>query len=317
MLHTVLGARGAIGSCLVRELLNKDQDVRMVSRTSFNIGTINSICVDLLSLTDTVEVLKNSDVAYLCAGLAYNTKVWQNDWPIVMNNVISACKENNTKLIFFDNVYMYGKVEGRMTEDLPYNPCSKKGEVRARIAHDLETEMKNGSIKAAIARSADLYGPYISDNSIPHVMVFRPLLYDKKADWLINENIPHSFTYTIDTANAMYRLSQDDDSYGQIWHLPTCSPPLTGKEFIELAAAELNCSAKFTTINKIFMWIGGLLNPIVKETVEMAYQYEYPYIFDSSKYENRYNLLPTSYKYGVKDTFSFLKKIAGAYHSVF
>ena len=317
MLHTILGARGAIGNCLARELINGRENVRLVSRTKFEVGPINSFQADLLSLPDTIEALKGSEVAYLCVGLNYSTKVWQDDWPTIMYNVISACKENNTKLIFFDNVYMYGKVEGKMTEETPYNPCSKKGEVRAKIARALETEMENGNIKALIARSADLYGPYISSNSIPFVMVFQQLLYGKKADWIINANVPHSFTYTMDTAKSMYRLSQDDDNYGQVWHIPTCSPSLTGKEFVEIVATELNQSTKVTEIKKIFMWIGGFLNPIVKENLEMTYQYEYPYIFDSSKYENKYNRAPTSYEQGIKDTITFIKKIAQAYHTFF
>jgi dTDP-D-glucose 4,6-dehydratase len=111
-----------------------------------------------------------------------------------MQNTINACKSVNAKLVFFDNVYMYGKVDGKMTETTPYNPCSRKGETRAKIVMLLENEIRKKNISAIIARSADLYGPYATKTSVPYILVFDKLLYGKKAQWMIDVNKLHSFT---------------------------------------------------------------------------------------------------------------------------
>jgi nucleoside-diphosphate-sugar epimerase len=100
-----------------------------------------------------------SDFVYLLAGLDYNRKIWRAEWPVIMRNTIDACKAAGARLIFFDNVYMYGRVDGSMTESTPYNPCSAKGKIRAEIDEMLLKEMKSGEIKAMIATSADFYGP--------------------------------------------------------------------------------------------------------------------------------------------------------------
>ena len=46
-----------------------------------------------------------------------------------------------------------------MTEDTPFNTCSRKGEVRARIASMLMDEVRRGELRDMIVRAADFYGP--------------------------------------------------------------------------------------------------------------------------------------------------------------
>jgi nucleoside-diphosphate-sugar epimerase len=159
MKHTILGAGGAIADSLTAELVKNNQDFRLVSRSAKPFKGAETVSADLLNAQSTADAVKGSDVVYLLAGLQYNTPLWQRDWPILMQNVINACKTHNAKLIFFDNVYMYGKVEGKMTETTPYNPSSKKGEVRAKIATMLLDETKHGNLTASIARAADFYDP--------------------------------------------------------------------------------------------------------------------------------------------------------------
>jgi len=129
----------------------------------------------------------------------------------------------------FRSETMYGKVAGKMVEDTPYVPCSKKGEIRAKVATMLEYEMKQNNIQAIIARAADLYGPYITGNSVPYFMVIDRLMQDKSAQWLIDDKISHSFTYTLDCAKGLDLLWRNDDCFRQIWHLPTFNPGVNGK----------------------------------------------------------------------------------------
>lgn len=137
-LHTVLGAGGAIARELTRELLAAKQPVRLVSRRPKPVaGVRETKSADLSEYRQALEAVVGTAVAYLCVGLKYDLEIWRRLWPKIVQNTIDACKENGAKLIFFDNVYMYGRVDGPMTEETPYNPCSRKGELRAQMANAL------------------------------------------------------------------------------------------------------------------------------------------------------------------------------------
>lgn len=308
MKHTILGAGGSIGNALTYELLKSKEDIRLVSRSNYSISGTESFKADLISYDDTLKSVQNSDIVYLCAGLPYDSKVWAELWPKVMQNTINACKSVNAKLIFFDNVYMYGKVVGKMTETTPFNPCSRKGEVRAKIAMDLENEINNKNINAIIARSADLYGPYATKTSVPYILVIIKLMNRKSAQWMIDINKLHSFTFTIDAAKGMVMLANCFDCYNQTWHLPT-SDPIYGKSFIELVAKELGIAPDYTVLKKWMVKIIGFFNKTVYESFEMLYQSEFDYCFDSKKFNTFFDYQPRSYSAGIYETIEFFKTL--------
>ena len=98
-------------------------------------GGAEIFAADLSDLQGTVAAVSGATVVCLLAGLKYDLTTWKELWPRIMANTIEACKQTQAKLIFFDNVYMYGRVDGPMTEQTPYVPCGKKGaNPAARIA---------------------------------------------------------------------------------------------------------------------------------------------------------------------------------------
>jgi nucleoside-diphosphate-sugar epimerase len=161
-------------------------------------------------------------------------------------------------------------------------------------------EVEAGNLQALIARSADFYGPAIN-NSLLLEVVFKNLQKGKKANWFCADDKPHSFTYTPDAAKATAILGNDEKAYNQVWHLPTAPNPLTGKEWIETFANEMNVKSKHMVVGKTMVQLLGLFNSIMKEFVEMLYQYDREYVFDSSKFDKAYSFKPTSYLDGVKE----------------
>jgi nucleoside-diphosphate-sugar epimerase len=254
-----------------------------------------------MSAEQVLKAVKGSEVVYLTAGLQYDSKVWQEKWPVVMQNVITACKENNAKLVFFDNVYMYGKVVGPMTEETPFNPCSRKGEVRAKIATMILDEVAKGSLTALIARAADFYGP-ATQNSFLNMMVFENLKKGKSAQLMISKNLKHSFTYTPDAGKATALLGNTTSANNQTWHLPADMNILTGQEIVEIAAKELNVKPKITVLPKLMIQLAGLFNPIIKETIEMQYQNDSDYIFDSGKFDKAFKFNKVLYAEGIRNS---------------
>jgi len=296
---TILGAGGPIGTELAKILAAENKPFRLVSRNPKPLPGAELKAADLTDQRQTIDAVAGSDVVHLLAGLKYDTAVWQELWPRIMSNTIEACKQAGAKLIFFDNVYMYGKVDGLMTEHTPYAPSSKKGHVRGKIATQLMEEVQAGRITAAIARSADFYGPN-TDNGVPNVLVFEALARGARPSWLVNAGVPHSLTFTPDAARGIAMLAESGSAWNQIWHLPTAPQPLTGRQFIEAAAREFNTPATYRVLSRPMLRIAGWFNPLVRESYEMLYQNDSPYLFDSTKFAREFGFAGTPYEEGIR-----------------
>lgn len=301
-MQTVLGAGGAIGTEITKALTTYTNKIRLVSRNPKKVNDSDVLFkADLTKPDEVLKAVQDSDIIYLTVGLPYNLKIWQTTWHVIMKNVINTCKQHNAKLVFFDNTYMYDENHlNPITEDAPINPPSEKGKVRAQIAEMLLKEVRSGDLKALIARCADYYGPNIKNTSMLTETVFKNLNQGKKANWLGSAKFKHSFTFTPDAGKATALLGNTENAYGEVWHLPTASNPFTGEEWVKNIAAEMGLEAKYQVAPKFLVRVIGLFQPIMKEMVEMMYQYDRDYVFDSSKFENRFGINPTPYKEGIK-----------------
>ena len=301
-MQTILGAGGAIGTQLLEELVRTQQPVRLVGRNpSKSQGATETVSADISDLAQTISAVAGSTVVHLLVGLKYEAKVWRELWPRIMSNAIEACKRANARLIFFDNVYMYGKVVGAMTEETAFNPCSKKGEIRAQIANTLLNEVKAGKLTAMIARSADFYGPNAM-TSVANLLIFERLAKGAKPSCLVSDSVPHSYTYTPDAGKSLALLADTEMAWNQTWHVPTAPKPSNGREFIELVAKEFAVEPKYRILSRPLIKIGGLFDSDIRESYEMLYQSDSAYVFDSSKYTKAFGYEPTSYAEGVRCT---------------
>lgn len=303
-LQTILGGGGVIANELAKNLKTYTSNIRIVSRTN-NTALSPSIYhkADLLVVNEVDKAIEGSEVVYLTAGLKYSAKIWEEQWPIVMKNTLDACRKHNAKLVFFDNVYPYGKVKGWMTEDHSYAPCSVKGEIRANIANMLMDAVESGQIQALIARAADFYGPN-AKTSFANALIFDKLSKNQKPSWMISDEYIHSFTFTPDAGKATAILGNSPEAYDQIWHLPTDKKVLNGKEFIAMAAETFGAEEdNYNVLKKWMLAMAGIFNGVVKENMEMLYQFDSDYLFDSSKFEKAYEMQATPYKLGMIEIF--------------
>lgn len=305
-MQTILGANGVIAQELSKNLLQYTHHIRQVSRNPKKVNSSDEIVsADLLNFVQTENAVKGSEVVYLLAGLKYDAKVWHEQWPIVMRNVLDACKKHNSRLVFFDNVYAYGKVNGTMTEDTPYNPNSKKGEVRAKIASMLLDEIKRGSLQAMIVRAADFYGPGAL-LSLTHSAVHERLKTGQRPQWIGDPGKIHTFTYTPDAGKTVAVLGNTITAYNQTWHALTSSDKITGEDYVHMASEVLHRPIKkVQALPKFGVRILGLFIPVLREFTEMMYQFENDYIFDSTKVQNAFRLTPTSYPEGIAEALGY------------
>lgn len=299
-MQTILGANGVIGNELSKLLPKYTDKVRQVSRNPRKVNvTDETFAADLLDAKAVSDAVQGSEVAFLVAGLKYDAKVWAEQWPKVMRNTIDACKRHGTKLVFFDNVYAYGKVAGVMTEDTPYNPCSSKGDVRAAIATTLMDEVKRGELQGMIVRAADFYGP-AALLSLTHSTVHERLRANRTPQWIGDAKAVHTFTYTPDAGRSLASLGNTPSAYGQVWHALTSKEAMSGEQYVKLACELAGRPYKIQVAPRWMLGFMGLFIPVLRENMEMLYQFEHDYRFDSCKLERAFPMQATEYRQGIR-----------------
>lgn len=301
-MQTILGANGTIGSLLAKELSAYTNRIRLVSRKPVKVNAEDELFPADLTQPEMVDqAIAGSSVVYLLVGFEYKYKVWKKQWPPLMESVIAACIRHKARLVFFDNVYLYDKAAiAHMTEDTPVNPPSQKGAIRRDIADRMMKEIQAGRLTGLIARSADFYGPDNKSSFLTEV-VFKNYAKRKAANWFMNADKIHSFTFTPDAAKATAILGNTPDAFNQVWHLPTSSEKITGREICQLAAQGMQVPAKLTVMPMWLLKLLGVFIPFLREMPEMMYQYDRDYFFDSSRFEKRFGYQPVTYEEGIKE----------------
>ena len=304
-MHTIIGAGGGIGIPLARELRTYTDQIRLVSRNPKQVNEADELFpADVNDLSQVDKAIAGSEVVYVVIGFEYKLRVWQKTWPAFMEAVIQSCKKHQARLVFFDNVYMYAKSAiPHMTEDSPLDPPSKKGQVRLKLHQMIMEEVEKGQLTALIARAADFYGPH-NKNSALSIMVADNLLKGKKAQAFGDLSKIHTYTYTPDAGKATAMLGNTRDAFNQVWHLPTTKEKLSNRQWIHMIAEELQVEAKIQSIPTWMLHLLGVFMPAMKEFPEMMYQFDQDYIFDSSKFEQKFGLVATSPRDGIKSLLS-------------
>ncbi len=309
MVQTILGSGGAIGIPLARELKNYTDEIRLVSRNPKKMNDTDELFpLDFYDLTQIEKAIAGSKVVYVTVGFEYLLKVWQKIWPPFIKEVIEACKKHQSKLVFFDNIYAYDKTAiPFMTEEAPLNPPSKKGKIRLQLHEMIMNEVEKENLIAQIVRAADFYGP---DNkgSVLSIMAAENLIKGKKAQSFGNIDTIHTYTYTPDAAKATAILGNAEDTWNQVWHVPTTKEKLTVRKWIELIAKELDVEPRIQPVPDWMVRLIGIFIPVMREFPEMMYQNDRDYIFDSSKFEKKFGITATPPEVGVKVMIEELKQ---------
>ena len=311
MKHTILGAGGAVGIALAHELHRLSVPYRLVQRQPQPItaSPLEELHPADLTQADQVDIaVRGSHVVYLTVGFPYRLKTWQSHWPKLMVDVVKACEKHQSKLIFFDNVYALGADQlNPITEESNIAPPSKKGLVRADVNRYVLDKTEKGKLTAIIARAPDFFAEQ-KQTSLLMALMYDNLMRGKKAQWLARADMAHSTGYVPDLAKGVALLGQSVDAFNQVWNLPVPSYAPNAAEWATLFAQELG--VQDNGVRVLPKWLVrslGWFVPVLGETVEMMYQYDRPYVFDSSKFQKKFNYTPLSPAEAVRDVVGRLK----------
>ena len=305
--HVVLGT-GAIGRAVAEELVRRGESVCMVNRSGKMDETpagVEVVASDLYNPANVREMTRGAKVVYQSAQPRYHE--WVDMFPQLQTSIIDGLTGSNAKLVLIENVYMYGDTQGQpMTEDTPYSAHTRKGRVRGEISNAAFAAHKEGRVRVTAARGGNFFGPWGTDSTMG-ARVFYPLLRGKPAQLIGRTDVPHTHTYVKDFGRALAILGERDEADGQVWHVPNDQPRMTQAELVRLFAEEAGVEPKISSMGKLMMSIGGLFIPEAKESVEMMYEFDKPFVIHSSKFEKRFGMKATPTREAIRETVVWYK----------
>ena len=305
--HVVLGAAGGTGSAVVRELAAGGLRVRAVTRA----GTadvpegVEQVAADVGTPEGARRACEGAAVVYHCAQPPY-TK-WPEWFPPLTQAVLDGAAAAGAKLVFADNLYVYGPPDGPMTEETPRRAQGTKGRTRIEMADAVLGAHVDGKLRATIGRSSDYYGPR-GTGSTAGENVMKPALGGKRPRWLGSLDQPQTLNYLEDLARALVTLGERDEADGQVWHLPSAEP-LTGRRFLALVFEAAGHPPKIGVASRPMIRTAGLFNPFLRELNETLYQFERPFLADASKFQRAFGPFePTPHPEAVGRTVDWFRR---------
>jgi nucleoside-diphosphate-sugar epimerase len=308
--HVIFGS-GPLAQAVMRALLQDGQAVRMINRSGKRPADVpeqvEMLGGDAYSTDFTRQAARGAAVVYQCAQPPYHQ--WPEKFPPLQAAILEGAAANQARLIVGENLYMYGDTHGTpMTESTPVQAHTRKGKTRAQMSEALLAAHRSGRVQVSMARGADFYGPGVLESALGERAIL-PALQGKAASLVGKLDLPHTYTYISDFGKAMVILGQHEEALGQAWHVPN-PPALTQRELMTLFFQEIGLSPKMSGMGKTMMAIGGLFVSGARETVEMMYEFEQPFLVDSSKFTRAFSMQGTSHQEAVQATVSWYRRWA-------
>ncbi len=311
-LTTIIGY-GPVGRAAADILRQRGEKVRVVQRSK-PAGLPASVeyrSADILDAGSILQAVEGSHQVVLAVGFAYDGKVWQAAWPRAMANTLAACQAQGARLVFVDNLYMYGPQNSPLREDMSLSSYGAKPAVRSAVTRQWMAASEAGQVRIAALRGPDFYGPGVTLSHLGDTG-FAAIAQGRRAMLIAQPDMPHDFAYVPDYGRAAVTLlDAPDDCYGQAWHVP-CAPTTTPRRILELGARAIGVKARISRLPLSLLPVAGLFSPFMKSLVEMRFQFDRPYRVDATKFTRRFWSDATPFETGAAETAkSFLPANAG------
>jgi nucleoside-diphosphate-sugar epimerase len=282
-LHVVLGG-GQIGDRLARLLAARGGRVRIVQRTAKDESrpNITRMTGDMRDLKFAEQATAGASVVYDCMNPQYHQ--WQTHLLALGGGALHGARKAGARLVALDCLYMYGAPEGKMREDSPRNPCSKKGVLRVELERLRMSAAERGELEVAIGRAGSFFGIDVPQSAFGP-RFFERLLAGKSIECMGDPDLPHSYSYVEDVALGLATLGSDARAANKVWHLPT-PPAESTRQLAERLASGLGRKVRVKPVPRWLLQTVGVFSPLMRELPEMMYQWEVPYVLDDSQYRS-------------------------------
>jgi nucleoside-diphosphate-sugar epimerase len=305
--HTVLGATGAYGYSLTKLLIRKKYNVKLAVRDVEKARVMfgDSVDIDNVNIFDrdsVINSIKGSGYIYVAFNFPYNK--W-NNYFLAISNLIEGAKLNHSNVIFPGNVYGYGKFQKiPVTESHPLLAETKKGKIRNQIEILLRESFERGDIGLLIPKFSNFYGPNVTNDLFG--AMFQNALKNKPVRWILNADVPHTFTFIEDAARATMYLVDHNKFDGEVYHIS--SGEISARNFISKIFRELGYNCRIRLLTKRQIIFMSLFSSQVREVQELEYEFEEPYIISDRKFREKFPQFSyTPYDEGIKVTLNWFR----------
>jgi nucleoside-diphosphate-sugar epimerase len=289
--HVIVGA-GPVGTATAHALVGAGHEVTLVTRSgSGPVGPgITRVAADASDPFALAEATGAADALYNCANPPYHR--WPELWPPLATSMLEVAARSDAVLVIMGNLYGYGPVDHPMREDDPLAATGAKGRVRAAMWEQALAAHRAGRARVTEARASDFFGPGVVETSHFGRNVER-LLAGKKVRVLGDPDAPHAWTYVPDVGRTLAVLGTDERAWGRPWHVPSV-PALSQRDlaarFCAVAGAPPPTVAAFPAGT---LTLAGVVSAQMRELRETRYQFERPFLLDSSDCTSTFGLEAT------------------------
>lgn len=303
-LHVIFGA-GPVGLALADELVGRGRSVRLVTRSGRgqSFAGVERVAADASNKQQAAIAAQGAQVVYHAVGADYGH--WAELLPPIMAGLIHAASSNPARLVYADNLYAYGPVDGPLTEDLPAAASGPNGRLRAELANALLAAHSSGTVQATIGRSSDFFGPGVRLSTLGE-RVFGAAVRRKPAQVLGDPDQPHTYTFIGDFARALAVLGERNEALGEIWHVPS-APTITTRQFVGLISDQVGHLVGVQVAPSWIMRALGLVNPTMRAVAEQLYQSERAFVVDHDKFACAFGAEPTSHPAAIQRTLDWYR----------
>jgi nucleoside-diphosphate-sugar epimerase len=305
-LHVVFGT-GQVGTALAAQLARMNLAVRSVSRRrpATLADGVEWQAADVADAEAASGAARGASVVYQCLNAPYTS--WPRDFPPLQRAVVTAAERTNALLVTLENVYGYGPTGGKpMTEDLPLGATTVKGRARAAMTRELQEAAAAGRVRIAIGRASDFFGAGVTSSTIGE-RVFGNAVAGRAVDFIGNPELAHTYSYVPDIAAGLATLGTDARAVGQVWHLPG-PQTVTTRAFVDVLAEVVGHPVKIRIPPKLVLRALGLVNPLIRELAEMEYEFEAPFVLDTTKYTSTFGPAGTSLNDAIRQTVEWYRR---------
>lgn len=308
-LHVVLGASGGVGRAVVQELARRGHRVRAVHRSAGHRWPdgVEGLAADVSTADGARAACAGAAVVHHCAQPAYHR--WAQEFPAMNEAAIAGAAAAGAKLVFADNLYSYAPPDAALTEDAPERPTSRKGAVRLALASRLLDAHRAGTVRVAIGRSADYYGPGVTASSAGGLL-FGAVLAGRTVRWPGRLDVPRTLHHVDDVARGLVTLGRDDRGDGRAWILP-CAPPVTPRELVRRVGVAAGRRARVTGTPRAAVALLGLVDRAAGELPDIWYQFDRPWVASDGRFQDTFGPLPaTGLDAGIAATVAWYRRRA-------
>jgi nucleoside-diphosphate-sugar epimerase len=306
-LHVVVGL-GAVGRAVLSELAARGLRARAVARhgaPDLPAG-VETVDADITDPTAARRATDGAAVVYHAASAPYDR--WPKLLPPLMDGVIAGAASAGARIVYADNLYAYGPVDGPLTEDLPSRATGPNGRVRAALAAQLMAADAAGTVRATIGRASDFYGPW-GRQSTAGERLFVPAIRGRSTQILGNPDLPHTYTYLGDFARGLVTLGTHDEALGHVWHVPSAET-LTTRAFVDLVYEAAGSPARVSVMPSALLGLMALVSPLLKAVKEQQYQRDRSWVVDHTRFARAFGADVTPHREAIATTIAWWKREA-------